>query len=71
MAALEFVMSKQPRGNVRIGASNTGGVRTADVFDEVEKFQARYKASKRHYNSKVYSLSLSLVSTIVSFGCHN
>ncbi|KAG6400996.1 hypothetical protein SASPL_137841 [Salvia splendens] len=60
LAALEFVMSKQPRGNVRIGASNTGGVRTADVFDEVEKFQARYKASKRHSNSKVYSLSLSL-----------
>ncbi|XP_042015293.1 chaperone protein dnaJ C76, chloroplastic-like [Salvia splendens] len=52
LAALEFVMSKQPRGNVRIGASNTGGVRTADVFDEVEKFQARYKASKRHSNSK-------------------
>ncbi|KAG6403165.1 hypothetical protein SASPL_135382 [Salvia splendens] len=52
LAALEFVMSKQPRGNVRIGASNTSGVRTADVFDEVEKFQARYKASKRHSNSK-------------------
>ncbi|KAL1539570.1 chaperone protein dnaJ C76, chloroplastic-like [Salvia divinorum] len=52
LAALEFVMSKQPRGNVRIGASNTGGVRTADVFDEVEKFQARYKASKRQSNCK-------------------
>lgn len=51
LAALEFVMSKQPRGRVRIGAANTTGVRTADIFDEVEKFQARYAqhtASKSH-----------------------
>lgn len=62
LAALEFIMSKQPRGKVRIGAGNTAGVRTADIFDEVEKFQARYaqhKASKNY--SKVISLSISLL----------
>ncbi|KAH6796284.1 hypothetical protein C2S51_037270 [Perilla frutescens var. frutescens] len=51
LPALEFVMSKQPRSRVRIGAPNTTGVRTADIFDEVEKFQARYAqhtASKPH-----------------------
>lgn len=67
MAALEFVMSKQPRGNVRIGASNTGGVRTADVFDEVEKFQARYKASKRHSKdseSESYTRRISAIQMI-------
>ncbi|KAL8058932.1 hypothetical protein ABFX02_03G054600 [Erythranthe guttata] len=46
LAALEFVMSKQPRGKVRIGASNTAGERTLDIFDEVEKFQARYDKHK-------------------------
>ncbi|KAL7117187.1 hypothetical protein ACP275_03G057100 [Erythranthe tilingii] len=46
LAALEFVMSKQTRGKVRIGASNTAGERTLDIFDEVEKFQARYDKHK-------------------------
>lgn len=52
LAALEFVMSKQPRGRVRIGASNTAGERVADVFDEVEKFLARYA---KHQASTAYS----------------
>ncbi|XP_051123619.1 chaperone protein dnaJ C76, chloroplastic [Andrographis paniculata] len=42
LAALEYLMSKQPRGRVRVGAGNTAGMRTSDVFDEMEKFQARY-----------------------------
>lgn len=52
LAALEFIMSKQARGRVRIGAGNTAGVRTVDVFDEVEKFKARYA---NHNASKTYS----------------
>ncbi|KAL3640798.1 hypothetical protein CASFOL_015766 [Castilleja foliolosa] len=52
LAALEFIMSKQPRGKVRIGASNTAGARTSDVFDELGKFQARYA---RHKASTNYS----------------
>ncbi|WJX17024.1 hypothetical protein P8452_06985 [Trifolium repens] len=51
LAALEFLMSKQPRGNVRIGASNTAGARVSNIFVDVEKFQTRFqetmeKASK-------------------------
>lgn len=51
MAALEFLMSKKPRGNVRIGAGNTVGARTSNIFDDLDKFQSRYqdvlnKASK-------------------------
>ncbi|GAV72261.1 DnaJ domain-containing protein/Fer4_15 domain-containing protein [Cephalotus follicularis] len=41
LAALEFLMSKQPRGNVRVGASNTAGARVANIFVEVKKFKAR------------------------------
>ncbi|XP_011083757.1 uncharacterized protein LOC105166195 [Sesamum indicum] len=50
LAALEFVMSKQPRGRVRIGTGNTVGVRASDIFDEVEKFQARYAKHKASTN---------------------
>ncbi|EPS72837.1 hypothetical protein M569_01924, partial [Genlisea aurea] len=46
LPALEFIMSKQPRGNVRVGASDAAGARTPDVFNELEKFQARYASSK-------------------------
>ncbi|XP_058728325.1 chaperone protein dnaJ C76, chloroplastic-like [Vicia villosa] len=51
LAALEFLMSKQPRGNVRVGASNTAGARVSNIFVDVEKFQTRFqqtmeKASK-------------------------
>ncbi|KAL2249676.1 UNVERIFIED_CONTAM: Chaperone protein dnaJ C76, chloroplastic [Sesamum indicum] len=55
LAALEFVMSKQPRGRVRIGTGNTVGVRASDIFDEVEKFQARYAKHKAstNYSKKV------------------
>ncbi|CAK9148771.1 unnamed protein product [Ilex paraguariensis] len=53
LAALEFLMSKQPRGNVRIGAGNTVGTRVSNIFVDVEKFQARFKeandkVSKNH-----------------------
>ncbi|KAG8377710.1 hypothetical protein BUALT_Bualt08G0061100 [Buddleja alternifolia] len=51
LAALEFIMSKQPRGKVRIGAGNTAGVRTADIFDEVDKFQARYARHQASANN--------------------
>lgn len=34
-------MSKQPRGNVRIGASNSVGSRVSNIFVDVKKFQTR------------------------------
>ncbi|KAK7310246.1 hypothetical protein RJT34_07641 [Clitoria ternatea] len=43
LAALEFLMSKQPRGNVRVGAGNTAGVRVSNIFVDVEKFQTRFR----------------------------
>lgn len=54
-------MSKQPRGNVRIGASNSVGTRVSNIFVDVDKFQDKYLeamekgASKR---SKVRITSL-------------
>ncbi|KAK7308276.1 hypothetical protein VNO77_41878 [Canavalia gladiata] len=42
LAALEFLMAKQPRGNVRVGAGNTAGVRVSNIFIDVEKFQTRF-----------------------------
>ncbi|KAF3335369.1 Chaperone protein DnaJ [Carex littledalei] len=52
LAALEFLMSKQPRGIVRISQGNTGGARVSNIFADLEKFQTRFyemkqKASKR------------------------
>ncbi|TKY69084.1 Chaperone protein DnaJ [Spatholobus suberectus] len=43
LAALEFLMSKQPRGNVRVGAGHTAGARVSNIFIDVEKFQTRFK----------------------------
>ncbi|KAE8662296.1 hypothetical protein F3Y22_tig00113548pilonHSYRG00067 [Hibiscus syriacus] len=42
LAALEFLMSKQPRGNVRVGVGNTVGARVSNIFVDVKKFQNRY-----------------------------
>ncbi|XP_027098649.1 chaperone protein dnaJ C76, chloroplastic [Coffea arabica] len=42
LAALEFLMSKKPRGKVRIGFGNTVGACASNIFDDLEKFQARY-----------------------------
>nr|KYP40707.1 Chaperone protein dnaJ [Cajanus cajan] len=46
LAALEFLMSKQPRGNVRVGAGHTAGVRVSNIFVDVEKFQTRFQEAK-------------------------
>ncbi|KAA0034069.1 putative DNAJ heat shock N-terminal domain-containing protein [Cucumis melo var. makuwa] len=42
LAALEFLMSKQPRGNVRVGMGNTAGERVSNIFTDVKKFQIRF-----------------------------
>ncbi|XP_068646982.1 chaperone protein dnaJ C76, chloroplastic [Aristolochia californica] len=52
LAALEFLMSKQPRGNVRVGAGNAVGARVSNIFVDVDKFESRFgetknKATKR------------------------
>ncbi|KAJ4778323.1 Chaperone protein DnaJ [Rhynchospora pubera] len=52
LAALEFLMSKQPRGSVRISQGNTVGARVSNIFADLNKFQTRFyemkqKASKR------------------------
>ncbi|GAB2275293.1 hypothetical protein Dimus_010053 [Dionaea muscipula] len=52
LAALEFLMSKQPRGNVRNGVGNTLGPRVSDVFNDVEKFQRRFREAKKKDSSQ-------------------
>ncbi|KAJ3681096.1 hypothetical protein LUZ60_015585 [Juncus effusus] len=47
LAALEFLMSKQPRGSVRISQGNTGGARVSNIFADVEKFQNRFHEMKQ------------------------
>ncbi|KAG9441935.1 hypothetical protein H6P81_017789 [Aristolochia fimbriata] len=46
LAALEFLMSKQPRGNVRVGASNAVGARVGNIFVDVQKFDNRFQEMK-------------------------
>ncbi|MQL84576.1 hypothetical protein Taro_017089 [Colocasia esculenta] len=45
LAALEYLMSKQPRGRVRMTGS-TGGVGGSNVFADVNKFRRRYSEMK-------------------------
>ncbi|KAE9594225.1 hypothetical protein Lal_00001123 [Lupinus albus] len=52
LAALEFLMSKQPRGNVRVGASHTAGARVSNIFVDVEKFQNRFQEAKEKASAK-------------------
>ncbi|KAM1401894.1 hypothetical protein ACFX2I_010722 [Malus domestica] len=46
LAALEFLMSKQPRGSVRIGMGNAAGERVANIFVDVKKFQNTFQDAK-------------------------
>ncbi|EEF32652.1 heat shock protein binding protein, putative [Ricinus communis] len=52
LSALEFLMSKQPRGNVRVGASHTGGARVSNIFVDVKKFQTRFVDAMNKANSE-------------------
>lgn len=43
LAALEFLMSKQPRGSVRMSTGNAVGARVSNIFVDVKKFQTRFQ----------------------------
>ena len=43
-------MSKQPRGNVRVGAGHTAGARVSNIFVDVEKFQTRFQEAMEKAN---------------------
>ncbi|CAL5029334.1 unnamed protein product [Urochloa decumbens] len=47
LAALEFLMSKQPRGRVRVSEGNAVGARAPNIFNEVAKFQKRFEELKQ------------------------
>ncbi|EXC33991.1 Chaperone protein DnaJ [Morus notabilis] len=52
LAALEFLMSKQPRGNVRVGMGNAAGARVSNIFADVKKFQIRYQEAREKASSQ-------------------
>lgn len=52
LAALEFLMSQQPRGNVRVGAASTGGTRVSNIFVDVDKFQDKFQEAMNKASSK-------------------
>uniref|UniRef100_A0A7N1A7C9 J domain-containing protein n=1 Tax=Kalanchoe fedtschenkoi TaxID=63787 RepID=A0A7N1A7C9_KALFE len=45
LAALEFLMSKQPRGTVSMSSGNAVGARVSNIFVDMTKFQNKYKQS--------------------------
>lgn len=55
LAALEFLMSKQPRGIVRMSAGNTVGKCVSNIFVDVNKFQSRFHQMKDKETSKGHS----------------
>ncbi|XP_058097895.1 chaperone protein dnaJ C76, chloroplastic-like [Magnolia sinica] len=52
LAALEFLMSKQPRGNVRMSSGNAVGTRVSNIFVDVNKFQSRFHEMKEKANKR-------------------
>ncbi|XP_008811242.2 chaperone protein dnaJ C76, chloroplastic [Phoenix dactylifera] len=46
LAALEYLMSKQPRGSVRMTAGNTVGLCVSNIFADVSKFQSKFHQMK-------------------------
>lgn len=68
LAALEFLMSKQPRGSVRIGAGNTVGTRVSNIFIDVEKFQARFQEARDKAFTKQSMVSASYGFVFFKFG---
>jgi len=72
LAALEFLMSKQPRGNVRVGGGNTAGARVFDVFSEVKVLHKRLQQAmdrKSHQESKVILSNSSRRTCSISATC--
>ncbi|KAJ8618548.1 hypothetical protein MRB53_014734 [Persea americana] len=55
LAALEFLMSKQPRGSVQMSAGNTVGTRVSNIFVDVNKFQSKFHQMKDMEASKGHS----------------
>ncbi|XP_052186130.1 chaperone protein dnaJ C76, chloroplastic [Diospyros lotus] len=52
LPALEFLMSKQPRGSVRVGVGNTVGTRVSNIFVDAGKFQDRFEETMRKASSR-------------------
>ncbi|XP_077247117.1 DNAJ heat shock N-terminal domain-containing protein [Tasmannia lanceolata] len=53
LGALEFLMSKQPRGNVRVGTGNTVGTRVSNIFADADKLESKfYEMKEKASNSK-------------------
>ncbi|KAJ6837835.1 uncharacterized protein M6B38_323170 [Iris pallida] len=52
LAALEFLMSKQPRGSVSMTGGNCGGLRVSNIFADVNKFQNRFHEMKDRSSGK-------------------
>lgn len=57
LAALEYLMSKQPRGHVRMTASNTGGLRVSNIFADVSKFKNKFYEMKDKASRKESKMS--------------
>lgn len=58
LAALEFLMSKQPRGNVRVGGGNSVGARVSNIFVDVKKFQTRFANAKDNDSTRNPTVNL-------------
>lgn len=63
LAALEFLMSKQPRGSVQMSAGNTVGTRVSNIFVDVNKFQSKFHQMKDKEASKGHSSKVLLAKT--------
>ncbi|XP_015886703.2 chaperone protein dnaJ C76, chloroplastic [Ziziphus jujuba] len=68
LAALEFLMSKQPRGNVRVGVGNAAGARVSNIFTDVKKFQIRFQdAVKKNSTQNSSETDLQRASRLSAF----
>lgn len=58
LAALEFLMSKQPRATVRMSTGNSVGARVSNIFVDIKKFQSRFDEAKHKASDKVSQVKL-------------
>lgn len=66
LAALEFLMSKQPRGSVRMSAGNAGAC-VSNIFVDVKKFQTRFHDAMDKASTHGSKVCTSLTDTMAYF----
>lgn len=62
LAALEFLMAKQPRGNVRVGTDNASSGRVTNIFADAKKFQTQFQDAMDKFSKNRSKETVAIIS---------